>query len=152
MLAAVKHVDVFDKSQRHQMIAVFIVCFPFFLCFLLSPLCIRVHCCLLFLQELKALLTDDCPHLVTLVGAFFDAGSTRLCLEFMNRCACFALRIRFHVWFDSQRFAARCDRQIRRAERSRVGEHSKAGAARPQALARSESGVCESCFLCRFFT
>lgn len=56
-LVAVKCISVWDKAKRHQMI-----------------------------RELHAFETNtQCPHIVGFLGAFYEEGTTKLCLEFANR-------------------------------------------------------------------
>lgn len=55
-LIALKSIDVFEKGTRHQL-----------------------------LMELNALANSDCPNVVCFYGGWFEKGSTKLALEYMNR-------------------------------------------------------------------
>jgi mitogen-activated protein kinase kinase 3 len=55
MTVAIKSINIYDKSKRKQ-----------------------------FKNDLKVLFENNCKHLVTFYGAFFEEGSVKLVLEFMN--------------------------------------------------------------------
>lgn len=55
-LIALKSVDVFDKAKRQQLV-----------------------------HELKSLNGSDNPYTVSFLGAYYDSGSTKLALEYLNR-------------------------------------------------------------------
>lgn len=55
MTVAIKSINIYDKSKRKQ-----------------------------FKNDLKVLFENNCRHLVNFYGAFFEEGSVKLVLEFMN--------------------------------------------------------------------
>jgi serine/threonine protein kinase len=55
MKVAIKSINIYDKSKRKQ-----------------------------FKNDLKVLFENNCKHLVNFYGAFFEEGSVKLVLEYMN--------------------------------------------------------------------
>ena len=55
MTVAIKSINIYDKSKRKQ-----------------------------FKNDLKVLFENNCPYLVNFYGAFFEEGSVKLVLEYMN--------------------------------------------------------------------
>ncbi len=55
MTVAIKSINIYDKSKRKQ-----------------------------FKNDLKVLFENDCNHLVNFYGAFFEEGSVKLVLEYMD--------------------------------------------------------------------
>jgi serine/threonine protein kinase len=55
MTVAIKSINIYDKSKRRQL-----------------------------KNDLKVLFENNCPYLVNFYGAFFEEGSVKLVLEYMN--------------------------------------------------------------------